>query len=73
MEFENLKLKCECKGNMKPIKTEWKGISVKGWKCEKCHEEVLNPIDSQKAEDTQRMCGLAVQYVKPGMIFIRNK
>ena len=49
MDFENLKLKCECGGSMKKIKTEWKGISVNGWKCKKCGEEIINPIDAQKA------------------------
>ena len=33
MEFENLKLKCECGGKMEKIRTEWKGIEVRGWKC----------------------------------------
>ncbi|HLC63537.1 MAG TPA: hypothetical protein VJJ21_04430 [Candidatus Nanoarchaeia archaeon] len=54
MEFENLQLKCECKGNMNPIKTDWKGISVRGWKCKKCHEELIHPIDAQKALEIER-------------------
>lgn len=54
MEFENLKLKCECGGKMNKIKTEWSGIEVRGWKCEKCSEEVLNPADSQKALEIER-------------------
>jgi hypothetical protein len=49
MDLENLKMKCECNGNMKNIKTEWKGIEIRAWKCNKCNEEVLNPIDAQKA------------------------
>ena len=49
MEFENLKLKCECGGKMEKISTEWKGIGVRGWKCTKCNEEVINPADAQKA------------------------
>ena len=28
MEFENLKLKCECGGKMNKIKTDWHGIEV---------------------------------------------
>ena len=49
MEFENLKLKCECGGKMEKIRTEWKGIEVRGWKCSKCNEEIINPSDAQKA------------------------
>ena len=49
MEFENLKLKCECGGKMEKIRTEWKGIEVRGWKCSKCSEEIINPVDAQKA------------------------
>src|SRR3989344_2835265 len=54
MEFENLKIKCECGGSMKKIDTEWHGIEVRGWKCLKCNEEVLNPIDAQKALEIER-------------------
>ena len=54
MEFENLKLKCECSGKMEKIRTEWKGIEVRGWKCSKCHEEVINPSDAQKALEIER-------------------
>lgn len=54
MEFENLKIKCECGGNMEKIKTEWKGIEVRGWRCKKCNEEVLNPIDAQKALEIEK-------------------
>ncbi|MEK6967508.1 MAG: hypothetical protein AABX51_02665 [Nanoarchaeota archaeon] len=54
MEFENLKLKCECGGKMEKITTEWKGIEVKGWKCLKCHEEVINPNDAQKALEIEK-------------------
>ena len=54
MEFEKMQLKCGCKGSMKPIKTEWKGISVRGWKCEKCHEELIHPIDAQKVLEIER-------------------
>lgn len=54
MEFENLKLKCECGGKMEKITAEWKGIEVRGWRCQKCHEEILNPIDAQKALDIEK-------------------
>ena len=54
MEFENLKLKCECGGKMEKITTEWKGMGVRGWKCSKCNEELINPADAQKALDWER-------------------
>lgn len=54
MDFENLKLKCECGGQMEKIKTEWKGIFVRGWKCKKCKEEIINPIDAQKALEIEK-------------------
>ena len=54
MNFENLKLTCECGGSMEKITTEWKGISVRGWKCRKCKEEVINPIDAQKALEIEK-------------------
>ena len=54
MEFDNLKIKCMCGGNMKKITTEWKGITVRGWRCDKCHEEVLNPLDAQRALDIDK-------------------
>ena len=54
MEFENLQLKCECSGKMEKIKSEWKGIKVRGWKCSKCSEELINPADAQKALEIER-------------------
>ena len=54
MDFENLKLKCECGGSMEKIMADWKGIAVRGWKCKKCEEEVINPIDAQKALDIEK-------------------
>lgn len=54
MEFENLKLRCECGGRMEKITTEWKGIEVRGWKCAKCNEELINPADAQKALEIER-------------------
>ncbi len=54
MEFENLRLNCECGGHMEKIRTEWKGIEVRGWKCAKCDEELINPEDAQKALEIDR-------------------
>lgn len=54
MDFDNLKLKCECSGNMEKITTTWKGIEVRGWKCNKCNEELMHPVDAQKALEIDR-------------------
>ena len=54
MDFEKLKLGCECGGKMKPTKTTWKGIDVKGWTCGKCGEEVINPADAQRALEIEK-------------------
>ena len=54
MDFENLKLNCECGGSMEKIETEWKGIKVRGWRCRKCNGEIINPIDAQKALEIER-------------------
>ena len=34
--------------------TEWKGILVRGWKCKKCNEELINPVDAQKALEIEK-------------------
>jgi len=39
---------------MEKIRTEWKGIEVRGWKCSKCNEEIINPSDAQKALEMER-------------------
>ena len=39
---------------MEKIRTDWKGIEVRGWKCNKCDEEVINPADAQKALEMER-------------------
>ena len=49
MDLDNLKLKCECNGQMEKIQTTWKGIDVRGWRCKKCNEELIHPLDAQKA------------------------
>lgn len=54
MNFESLKLKCECGGAMDKIKTKWKGIEVSGWRCRECKEELINPADAQKALEIER-------------------
>ena len=54
MDFEKLKLKCECGGNMEKIKTEWKDLEVRAWQCKKCKEKIINPIDAQKALEIEK-------------------
>ena len=54
MNFEQLKLQCTCGSSMKPMTTSWKGIEVRGWKCVKCHEEIINPSDAQKALEIEK-------------------
>jgi hypothetical protein len=54
MDFEKLKLACECGGKLDHITTEWKGIPVRGWKCKKCKEEIINPVDAQKALEIEK-------------------
>ncbi len=54
MNFENLKLRCECNGDMKRITTIWKDIEVRGWRCSKCNEELIHPVDAQKALEIDR-------------------
>ena len=39
---------------MEKIATEWKGTGVRGWKCSKCGEEVIDPADAQKALEIER-------------------
>ena len=54
---------------MEKITTEWKGIVVRGWKCRKCKEEVINPIDAQKAlelEKARKENKLKVKFRKVG-------
>ena len=39
---------------MEKIITEWKETEVRGWKCNKCNEEIINPADAQKALEIER-------------------
>jgi hypothetical protein len=54
MDFDKLKIRCACNGPMEKIKTKWKGIEVRAWRCKKCKEEVINPIDAQKALEIEK-------------------
>jgi hypothetical protein len=54
MELDNMKLKCECGGKMEKTTIDWRGIKARGWKCQKCGEELVHPGDAQKALDMER-------------------
>ncbi|MBN2141887.1 AbrB/MazE/SpoVT family DNA-binding domain-containing protein [Candidatus Woesearchaeota archaeon] len=54
MDFDKLKLKCECGGTMEKVMTEWNGFKLRGWKCRKCKEEILHPVDTQRALEIVR-------------------
>ncbi|MBU4032488.1 MAG: hypothetical protein KKH41_04480 [Candidatus Thermoplasmatota archaeon] len=47
--MDKIKVQCPCGGATEKITTEWKGIPVRGWKCVKCGEEILHPLDAEKA------------------------
>ena len=48
-QLDNIKIECPCGGKTKKIKAKWKDIPVRGWKCIKCGEEILHPLDAEKA------------------------
>ncbi len=50
----NLKLVCECGENALETQIVWKGIKVRAWKCRKCGEELIHPIDAQRALEIER-------------------
>lgn len=49
MELSQLQLKCQCRGNMKKIQTDLKGIPVRGWSCNRCGEVLIHPKDADMA------------------------
>ena len=48
-KLDQMKIGCPCGGATKNIQTKWKGIPVRAWKCSKCGEEILHPLDAEKA------------------------
>ncbi len=38
----------KCKGWAEPAKVEVSGHLIRGWRCSKCGEEYLHPIDANK-------------------------
>ena len=39
---------------MKKIKSSWKKVPVRGWKCASCGEELVHPDDAQRAIEIER-------------------
>ncbi|MCK5561883.1 MAG: hypothetical protein KAJ51_14885 [Thermoplasmata archaeon] len=48
-DLDKIKITCSCGGKTKKITTAWKKIPVRAWKCNKCGEEILHPLDAEKA------------------------
>ena len=48
-DLDKIKISCPCGGKTKKIDTTWKNIPVRAWKCTKCSEEILHPLDAEKA------------------------
>ena len=44
-----MKMVCECGGKIEETTTEWRGITVRAWTCPKCGEELIHPMDAQRA------------------------
>lgn len=47
--LEKAKVKCHCGGDTDRTVITWKNFPVRAWKCKKCDEEILHPLDAQKA------------------------
>lgn len=54
VKFGKMKLVCECGGESQEALMAWKGIKVRSWKCGKCGEELINPLDAQRALEIVR-------------------
>jgi len=39
----------KCKREMKPVQIKLGTINARAWKCSKCGEEILHPLDAEKA------------------------
>jgi hypothetical protein len=47
--LEKAKIRCHCGGNTEKTVIKWRNFPVRAWKCKKCGEEILHPLDAQKA------------------------
>ena len=54
IQFGKLKLVCECGGKPEEVKTVWNGVKVRAWLCKKCDEELIHPLDAQRALEIVR-------------------
>ena len=52
--FGKLKLVCECSGKAIKEAISWKGIKARAWKCPKCKEEPIHPMDAKRALEIAR-------------------
>ena len=48
-DLEGLRITCACGGKTEKVTTKWKGIECRAWRCLRCGEEILNPVDAQRA------------------------
>ena len=53
-DLDKLKLTCECGGLAEKTQLLWKGIAVRGWRCKKCGEELIHPLDAQRVLEISR-------------------
>lgn len=54
MKLDKMKITCHCGGNTKKIDTTFKGIHVRAWKCLRCKERIIHPVDAQRALEILR-------------------
>ncbi len=47
--LDKIQITCSCGGKTKKIKTTWKNIPIRAWKCIKCGEEIFHPLDADNA------------------------
>ncbi|MEE9236940.1 MAG: hypothetical protein V3U52_04055 [Thermoplasmata archaeon] len=49
VRLEDMKIVCHCGGETEQVRTHWRGIPVRAWRCRKCGEEMIHPSDAQRA------------------------
>lgn len=47
--MDDVRLVCHCGGKMEKVRTVWRDMPVRGWRCQKCKDEALHPGDAQRA------------------------
>jgi hypothetical protein len=53
-DLESIKMVCSCRGRYIPMVTQYKGVEVRGWKCKKCHDILLHPVDVQRVLEVEQ-------------------